>query len=256
MGLKYGDENPETEKQQLENFTKEYERLLDFFTKKTKDLVKEVIISNRLVTSPCAIVVDSYGYSANMEKLLATQGQKNPMHDFARKQRVLEVNPKSPLIEGLLKRVKALPSPDDLEEPDPEAEAELEEVLSILIDGALVRSGFEITNSNLFFERIDRALRRSLGVSETAQAPSNVDPAPPVATGEPEADPEAILQSEEFVDWQEMKKHLADPDLEKVFDKTPNEDEPESSTDDRVEKETGYQPAAPEATPNAAHDEL
>ena len=70
MGLKYGDENPETEKQQLEDFTKQYKPLLDFFTKKTKDLVKEVIISNRLVTSPCAIVVDSYGYSANMEKLL------------------------------------------------------------------------------------------------------------------------------------------------------------------------------------------
>jgi len=37
---------------------------------KTNDLVKEVIISNRLVTSPCPIVVDAYGYSANMEKLL------------------------------------------------------------------------------------------------------------------------------------------------------------------------------------------
>jgi len=69
-GLKYGDENPEMEKQQLEKFTEEYEPLVAFFTKKTQDIVKEVIISNRLVTSPCAIVVDSYGYSANMEKLL------------------------------------------------------------------------------------------------------------------------------------------------------------------------------------------
>lgn len=176
-GLKYGDENPETEKEQLETFTKQYEPLIEFFTKKTKDIVKEVIISNRLVTSPCAIVVDSFGYSANMEKLLgkhkpsranlcslitceiATQGQKNPMQDFARKQRVLEVNPKSPLIEGLLKRVKALPSPDDLEDPDLEAEAELEEVVSILIDGALVRSGFEITNSNLYVFLICRMHR-------------------------------------------------------------------------------------------------
>jgi len=46
------------------------------------------------------------------------------MHDFARKQYVLEVNPQSPWVEGLLKRVKALQSPDDLEDPDPEAEAE------------------------------------------------------------------------------------------------------------------------------------
>jgi len=69
-GLKYGDENPETEREQLEDFTKQYEPLIDFFTRKTEGVVKEVIISNRLVTSPCAIVVDAYGYSANMEKLI------------------------------------------------------------------------------------------------------------------------------------------------------------------------------------------
>ena len=69
-GLKYGDEDPEAEKKQMEEYTEQYRPLLDFFTKKTNDLVKEVIISNRLVTSPCAIVVDAYGYSANMEKLL------------------------------------------------------------------------------------------------------------------------------------------------------------------------------------------
>jgi len=67
------------------------------------------------------------------------------MDEFARKQRVLEVNPQSPLIQGLLSRVKALASPDDLGDPDLEAEAELQ-VTSILIDGALVRSGFGITN--------------------------------------------------------------------------------------------------------------
>lgn len=90
-------------------------------------------------------------------------------------------------------------------------------------------------------------------MSETAQAPSDVDPAPPVATGEPEPDPETILNSEEFVDWQDIKKRLADPELEKVFDATPGEDEPEPSTHDRVGKETS---AAPEGTSTAAHDEL
>jgi len=73
---------------------------------------------------------------------------------------------------------------------------------------------------------MNRALRRSLGVSETAQAPSNVVPAPPIAAGEPEADPEAILSTENFVDWKDIKKNLADPDLE-VFDNTPDEDESE-----------------------------
>lgn len=69
------------------------------------------------------------------------------MHDFAKKMKVLEINPKSPLIEGLLRRVVNLP--EDEEERDVEAEEELKEVASILIDGALVRSGFAVTDSNL-----------------------------------------------------------------------------------------------------------
>jgi len=58
--------------------------------------------------------------------------------------------PQSPLIQGLLRRIKALPSLDGLEDPDLEAVAELKGVTPTLIDGALVRSGPEITNSNVY----------------------------------------------------------------------------------------------------------
>jgi heat shock protein beta len=128
-----------------------------------------VIISNRLVASPCAVVADSHGYTANIQRMMSkssypigvelffnrsTPGASNAknqpqsyMHEFAKKAKVLEINPRSPLIEGLLRRVEQLPGED--EEPDVEAEAELNEVASILIDGALVRSGFEVPDSNL-----------------------------------------------------------------------------------------------------------
>lgn len=68
------------------------------------------------------------------------------MHEFAMRAKFLEINPKSPLIEGLLRRVEQLPTEE--EEQDLEAEEELREVASILIDGALVRSGFEVPNTN------------------------------------------------------------------------------------------------------------
>ena len=48
------------------------------------------------------------------------------------------------MIQGLLRRVKTLPILDDLQGPDLEAEVESE--VTLLIGGALVRSGFEITN--------------------------------------------------------------------------------------------------------------
>ena len=69
------------------------------------------------------------------------------MHEFAKKQRVLEINPYSPLIEGLLKKVKQLAFDDDDRDQDQEAEDELKEVTAILIDGALVRSGFDVPDS-------------------------------------------------------------------------------------------------------------
>lgn len=70
--------------------------------------------------------------------------EKSPAIEFLKKQRILEINPKSPLIEGLLARVEELAS----EEKDLEIEKELKEVASVLIDGALVRSGFQVHDSN------------------------------------------------------------------------------------------------------------
>jgi heat shock protein 90kDa beta len=65
---------------------------------------------------------------------------------FAKKQKLLEINPRSPLMEGLLRRIEELPNED--EGRDLEAEEELKEVVAILIDGALVRSGYDVTDSN------------------------------------------------------------------------------------------------------------
>ena len=77
----------------------------------------------------------------------AQSSKANAMaHDFAKKMKLLEINPGSPLLEGLLHRVEQLPSEE--EERDLESEDELREVTSVLIDGALVRSGFSVPDSN------------------------------------------------------------------------------------------------------------
>lgn len=76
-----------------------------------------------------------------------SNGAPDYMHEFARKAKVLEINPKSPLIEGLLRRVEFLNEEKD-SDSESEVEDELTEVASILIDGALVRSGFEVPDSD------------------------------------------------------------------------------------------------------------
>lgn len=127
-------------------------------------MISKVVISNRLVKSPCAIVADAQGYTANVQRMMSKTrrydkmsyidsyvgARKNPsnpmMYEYAIKAKHLEINPRSPLIEGLLRRVNQLPSEE--EDRDIEAEEELREVTAILIDGALVRSGFEVNDSN------------------------------------------------------------------------------------------------------------
>lgn len=77
------------------------------------------------------------------------RGAKNDaMQEMMKKQKVLEINPRSPLIEGLLHRVEQLEVDGVVRDED--LEAELQEVAAILIDGALVRSGFDVADSNLW----------------------------------------------------------------------------------------------------------
>ncbi|EIW76098.1 cation-transporting ATPase [Coniophora puteana RWD-64-598 SS2] len=179
-GLKFGDEDNEEDKQSLKQLKTEFTPLVEWLKQEVGDAVRDVVVSDRLVTSPCAVVADSMGFTANVQKLMsatnrAAGAQNDFMTEFMKKQKVLEINPRAPLIQGMLRRVDQLS-----EDKDEDAEAELKEVASILLDGALVRSGFEVPNSNLFLTRVDRVLRRSLGVSETAAADSTVKPAPPV----------------------------------------------------------------------------
>lgn len=143
------------------------------------------------------------------------------MHDFAKRQRNLEINPRSPLIEGLLRRVEQLPTDED--EKDVEAEEELKEVIAILLDGALVRSGYEVQDSHGFFARVDRVLRRSLGVSETAKTDDTVKPAPPV-------DPEIEKEEEDDDNKPGIKlpDHMKDKvqiEMEEIPDDDPIHDE-------------------------------
>ncbi|KAH9965878.1 Hsp90 protein-domain-containing protein [Russula dissimulans] len=215
-GLQFGDEHldPEEEQSKQAEIKEKFQPLLSWLKNQAEGIVRDVLISDRLVTSPCAIVADAMGYTANVQRIMKAQSQgqdaENPMFEFAKRQKVLELNPRSPLIEGLLRRVEQLDGEDG--QRDLEAESELKEVAATLLDGALVRSGFDVPDSDEFLIRVDRVLRRSLGVSQTAPTDTNVKPAPPV-------DPEILDESEyepkpnpAFDEWPEYKREEREDD--------------------------------------------
>ncbi len=78
----------------------------------------------------------------------ARPGQEDdPIRSFARSQRkILEINPKSPLIKGMLERVTDLSEDEEGGEGSAE-EQDLKDLLGVLVDATLVRSGYPVTDN-------------------------------------------------------------------------------------------------------------
>ncbi|KAK8849475.1 hypothetical protein IAR55_004808 [Kwoniella newhampshirensis] len=229
-GLKYGDEDEhEAEKKELEAQKVAFKPLTDWLKKDLTGQISDVVLTNRLVTSPCTIVVDSMGWSANMQRIMAAQAdaQDDPMFQMMKNlPKVLEINPKSPLIEGLLERVLDLPGGDDEDDEglrESEEEEELKQTVRVLFDTTLVRSGFSVADPTTYFERVEALLRRSLGVSLSARPQINIRPAPPQAVGPLDEsgvdDPNSFLVDDmlqgagEWKDWKQMKTELGHDEL-------------------------------------------
>jgi heat shock protein beta len=81
-----------------------------------------------------------------MERLMAAQSssreQDSMMTNFFKNaKKVLEINPRHPLIEGLLERVEA---------GEPETDEQLRDTVQTLWDTALVRSGFSLRDTDRY----------------------------------------------------------------------------------------------------------
>merc|ERR1712042_201688 len=91
-GLELPDD--EDEKKKLEEDKAKYENLCKVMKDILDKKVEKVVVSNRLVSSPCCIVTSQYGWSANMERIMKAQALRDTstMGYMAAKKH-LEINP-------------------------------------------------------------------------------------------------------------------------------------------------------------------
>jgi molecular chaperone HtpG len=125
------DEEKKAEKKELEDAGKEYKALLDYIKDKLKDDVKDVRLSPRLTDSACCLVAEEGAMSPAMLRMMKAMGQEVP-----KQQRILELNPKHPVLTRLA---------DELKSPTRDDEAFLAKI-GALYDLALVGEGAQPRN--------------------------------------------------------------------------------------------------------------
>lgn len=160
-GLKFGDEG-EDQKEQLEKLEEEYEPLTRWLQETAlSGQIEKAVVSNRLTSSPCAVVAGQHGWSGNMERVMRAQAYaqaKDANTEFYLNQKkTLEINPRHPLIKELRQRVQK----------DTEEQSTLD-LAQVLYDTAVLRSGYILGDSVEFASRIERMLRLSVGVDPEA----------------------------------------------------------------------------------------
>lgn len=151
----------EEQKQKLENLCKVMKDILD-------KRVEKVVVSNRLVSSPCCIVTSQYGWTANMERIMKAQALRDTstMGYMAAKKH-LEINPDHTIIENL--RQKA-----DADKND----KSVKDLVMLLFETALLASGFNLEDPGVHAARIYRMIGLGLGIDddETTANPEEFNP--------------------------------------------------------------------------------
>eukprot|EP01123_Difflugia_compressa_P000885 TRINITY_DN10_c0_g2_i1.p1 TRINITY_DN10_c0_g2~~TRINITY_DN10_c0_g2_i1.p1 ORF type:complete len:797 (-),score=209.33 TRINITY_DN10_c0_g2_i1:128-2518(-) len=154
-GLKLSD----AEEERLKELNTKFEPLSNYLKDVLQDKVSKVQVSNKLSKAPCAIVAQSWGYSANMERILKAQALKDDRYlsPMAGK-RVLEINPYHPIVKKLLQLVEEEQTNDDTRD-----------VAHVLYDTAVLNSGYALTEPADLTGRINRMMSTSLEVDPDAQ---------------------------------------------------------------------------------------
>jgi molecular chaperone HtpG len=146
----------EEEKKKSEEDKAKFEGLCKVMKDILDKKVEKVVVSNRLVNSPCCIVTSQYGWTANMERIMKAQALRDTstMGYMAAKKH-LEINPDHSIVEAL--RAKAEADKND---------KSVKDLVHLLFETSLLSSGFALEDPAIHASRIHRMIKLGLGIDE------------------------------------------------------------------------------------------
>jgi len=159
------------EKKKEEDQKTAFEGLISKVKEILGDKVEKVVISRRVVSSPCVLVTGEFGWTANMERIMKAQALRdNSMSSFMVSKKTLEVNPNHAIIAKLNEKFK-----ENATDPT------LKDLVFLLFDTSILTSGFSLDNPANFAGRIHKLIK--LGLRIYGDDEEAVSSAPAAAAG-------------------------------------------------------------------------
>ncbi|XP_031717439.1 heat shock protein HSP 90-beta [Anarrhichthys ocellatus] len=154
----------EEEKKKMEEDKAKFENLCKLMKEILDKKVEKVTVSNRLVSSPCCIVTSTYGWTANMERIMKAQALRdNSTMGYMMAKKHLEINPDHPIVETLRQKADA----------DKNDKA-VKDLVILLFETALLSSGFSLDDPQTHSNRIYRMIKLGLGIDDDDVIPEEV----------------------------------------------------------------------------------
>ncbi|KAG0567899.1 hypothetical protein M758_7G106000 [Ceratodon purpureus] len=174
-------EETEEEKKKKEEKKALFEPLCKTVKDILGDRVEKVVVSDRIVDSPCVLVTGEYGWTANMERIMKAQALRDSsMSGYMASKKTMEINPENQIMEELRKRAEV-----------DKNDKSVKDLVLLLFETALLTSGFSLEEPNTFGNRIHRMLK--LGLSIDDDSPADTDDMPAL---EADADEEGSKMEE------------------------------------------------------------
>jgi len=139
----------EEEKAKTEGLCKLIKTVLD-------DKVEKVVVSQRIVESPCCLVTGEYGWSANMERIMKAQALRDSSSmSYMSSKKTMEVNATHPIIAALREKAGA-----------DQSDKTVKDLIWLLYDTSLLTSGFSLEQPTVFADRIHRLIKLGLSIED------------------------------------------------------------------------------------------
>ncbi|CAL9692029.1 unnamed protein product [Knipowitschia caucasica] len=167
---KEGLELPEDDddKKSLEEKKAQFENLCKIMKDILEKKVEKVTVSNRLVSSPCCIVTSTYGWTANMERIMKAQALRdNSTMGYMAAKKHLEINPDHPIMGTLRQKAEA-----------DKNDKSVKDLVILLFETALLSSGFTLDDPQTHSNRIYRMIKLGLGIDEDDLSTDEISAAP------------------------------------------------------------------------------